>query len=103
VSDIKICTEDVFELRNPANPPPGEDPPTLLLEAGIWTTADGKKSGISVSAFGELAPLLEPRDAKRLAKWLENAADILSGEKKKHNDRKGPKKRRDYEDDEFEY
>lgn len=103
MSDIKICTEDMFELRNPRAVPQGEDPPTLLLEAGTWNTGDGQKSGISVSAFGEFAPLIEPRDAKRLAKWLEAAADLLSGEKKKNGDRRGPKKRRDDEDDDFEY
>lgn len=103
MSDIKMNTDDVFELQNAGKYAKNEEPPTLLFEAGLWDTADGQKSGISVSAFGELAPLIEPRDAKRLAKWLEAAADMLSGERRKNGERKGQKKRRDDEDDAFEY
>lgn len=102
MSDIKINTEDLFELRN-ASESKDEEPPTLLLEVGMWHTPNGDKSGISVSAFGEMAPLVEPRDALRLARWLEAAVELLSGEKKKHNERRGQKKRRSDEDEEFEY
>jgi hypothetical protein len=102
VSDIKISTGDMFELVNPILAQEGDEAPTLLLEAGVWKTNDGSnKSGISVSTFGELAPLIEPQDARRLAKWLLSAADELSGEKRLKN-RKGPK-RTHYEDDDDNY
>lgn len=99
MSDIKTSTGDLFELVNPIQVREGEDPPTLLMEMGIWKTPDGtNKSGISVSTFGELSPLVEPQDARRLAKWLLAAADELCGEKKP----KRPKRPR-YEDDDENY
>lgn len=102
MSDIKMNTPDLFELRNSGEQQKDEEPPTLLMEVGMWNTPTGQKSGISVSTFGELAPLVEPRDALRLARWLEAAAETLSGEKR-NNDRRGQKKRRDNEDEDFEY
>lgn len=99
VSDIKTITPDFFEIVNPFVAAKGEDPPTLLLEVGIWKTDKGNKSGISVSAFGELAPLIEPQDARRLAKWLLAAADELSGEKKSKEKRGSKRAHWDDEDD----
>ena len=99
MSDIKHNTRDLFELVNPVKVSAGEDAPTLLLEAGIWNTADGNKSGISISTFGELAPLIEPQDARRLAKWLSAAADELSGEKRGKQRNGGKRPRYDDDDD----
>lgn len=100
MSDIKTNIPDLFELQNTWQTAKGdEDAPVLLLESGVWHTQKGEKSGISVSVFGDIAPLVEPRDAIRLAKWLLAAAEALSGEK--HQERRnGQKKRRHYDDDE---
>lgn len=101
VSDIRLYTDDTLELQNPVAEQKGEEPPTLLFEVGVWNMPTGQKSGIAVSAFGELAPLIEPQDARRLAKWLLAAADTLSGEKKQKG-RKGPRRAHwDDEDDAY--
>lgn len=101
MSDIKTITKGMLELINPVTVQNEEDRPMLLLEVGLWKTQDGNKSGISVSTFGELAPIIEPQDARRLAKWLLAAADELSGEKKQ-KDRKGPRRAHwDDEDDAY--
>lgn len=100
MSDIRINAADLFELRNNWQPDKnGEEKPTLSLEAGIWTTDVGDKSGVLISTFGALSPLIEPRDAVRLAKWLMAAAETLSGEKTQEK-RSGQKKRRYDEEDE---
>lgn len=71
---------DIFELRNDIPVPEGEEQPTLLLESGTWNTRQGTISGISVSTFGDVAPLVSPTEARKLAKWLQRAADELEGD-----------------------
>ncbi len=103
MSDIKINTGDTFELVNPIQVKAGEERPTLLMEVGIWATPDGtNKSGVSISTFGELSPLVEPQDVRRMAKWLMAAADELCGEKNAKN-RKGSKRTHYEEDDDENY
>lgn len=102
MSDIKKNLPTIFELVN-ACEDAKDNPPTLLLSAGIWKTEKGDKSGISISAFGEFDPLVEPQDARRLAKWLLAAADDLSGEKKQKERKNNKKPRYDDEDDRYSY
>jgi hypothetical protein len=91
-------TPDLFELKNPDGQ--DNDPPTLLVEVGAWKDEKGvQQSGVSVAVYGALAPLLSAGDARKFAKWLLKAADELEGAGKTP-ERKGQKKRRDFEDDE---
>lgn len=96
MSDIKINADDVFELRNPASKEAPNDPPTLSCEMGVWDSGNGSKSGVTIATYGELSPLVEPHDVRRLAKWLNAAADALMGEKQS----KKRKNNRHYEEDE---
>lgn len=94
-------TADSFELQNidPAKKN-DDEPPTLLAEMGTWRAPAGDQSGVSITVYGELSPLLSVSDARKLAKWLLRAADELEGDTNKHSDRRGQKKRREFEDDE---
>ena len=97
MSDIKINVADVFKLQNPLSKDVQHDPPTLICEAGVWDSGDGMKSGVLIATSGELSPLVEPQDVRRLAKWLNAAADEMTGEKQNHKRRKN---NRHYEEDE---
>jgi hypothetical protein len=70
---------DIFELRNDVLVAEGEDQPTFLAEAGTWNTKTGRVTGISVSTFGDVAPIVSPTEARKLAKWLVRAAEDLDG------------------------
>jgi hypothetical protein len=71
---------DLFELRNDVPVAEGEDPPTVLVEAGTWKTHTGNATGIAITTYGDLAALLSPNEARKLAKWLMKTAERLEGE-----------------------
>lgn len=99
MSSIINQTADIFELQNVNAAQKEADPPTLLAEAGTWRSPLGNQSGVSVTVYGDMAPLLSVGDARKFAKWLLRAADELEGESK-GAERKGQKKRREFEEDE---
>jgi len=70
--------------------------PTLSVQAGDWDAGDHVESGIVFDTFGEQAPILSAADARKLAKWLTRAADIVDGVK---NYDKKSKPRHHYEED----
>lgn len=72
--------------------------PTLSVQAGDWEVNDHTESGIVFDTYGEQAPILTPADARKLAKWLNRAADLLDGVKHHNNDKKN-KTRHHYEAD----
>lgn len=94
---VKINTPDLLEIVNECSPEKG-DPPTLLIEFGTWKTETGNQTGIAVEVFGDQAPLLGPGEARRLSKWLLQAAERMDGSRGPA--RRGQKKRRHDEDDE---
>jgi hypothetical protein len=63
-----------------------ENSPTLSVQAGDWEVEDHVESGVVFDAYGPQPPLLTPADARKLAKWLQRAADSLEGVK--HSDKK---------------
>ena len=72
--------DDIFELRNDVPVAKGEDQPTVLVEAGTWKTDNGNTTGIAVTTYGDIAALVSPNEARKLAKWLMRAADKLEGD-----------------------
>jgi hypothetical protein len=68
-----------------------KDIPTLVLQSGDWQVDDHVEAGIVVDTFGPQPPILTSADARKLAKWLNRAADNLDGvknsDKKKHRHR----------------
>lgn len=55
--------------------------PTLCIQAGDWDVGDHIENGIVFDTFGDQAPILSAADARKLAKWLTRAADIVDGGK----------------------
>lgn len=74
-----------------------KDAPTLLIEAGDWDAGDHVESGIVFDASGNQTPMLSAADARKLAKWLSRAADIVEGVK--HPDKKNKSRHFRYEVD----
>jgi hypothetical protein len=99
MSSIINQTADLFELKSVEKAQDGAETSTLLAEAGAWNSPSGKQSGVSVTVYGDLSPLLSTGEARKFAKWLLRAADELEGEAR-HADRRGQKKRRFDEDEE---
>lgn len=71
--------------------------PTLSVQAGDWEAGDHIEAGIVFDTFGDQAPMLTAADARKLAKWLTRAADIVEGVK--HSDKKNKTRHRYEEDD----
>lgn len=76
-----------------------ENSPTLAVQAGDWEVGDHVESGIVFDTYGPQPPLLTSADARKLAKWLNRAADSLDGVK--HSDKKN-KHRHHYEQDDID-
>lgn len=76
-----------------------KESPTLAVQAGDWEAGDHVESGIAFDTYGPQPPLLTPADARKLAKWLNRAADSLDGVK--HSDKKN-KHRHHYEQDDID-
>lgn len=59
----------------------GKDRPTLLMQSGEWQNDTGVETGITVDVTGDEVPILTADNARKLAKWLQRAADTLDGVK----------------------
>lgn len=103
MATVVVNQPDLIEFRNivPTSP---SDSPALVVQAGTWQSETGgpEEAGI-VFDIGASAvpPLLNPTDARKLAKWLLRAADQLEGVGSNH--KKKNNKRHWDEDDEDEY
>ena len=96
---IKVSTPDLFEVVNNVPGKPETDLPTLSAELGIWQFDDGEQTGINFDVFGFRAPILSAAEARRLSKWLMQAAEAIDGSRAA-DARRGRKKRRYDEEDE---
>ena len=78
------------------------DSPTLNVQCGSWEFESAPVAGVVFDVLGDHTPILTAQDARKLAKWLNRAADALDGVKQ--FGKKG-KSRRHYEeaDDVDEY
>jgi len=100
VATIAVNRPDLIEFKNIATGVAPADAPTVTAQAGFWQIDSHKEKGIVIDVFGDEPPLLTSSDARKLAKWLNKAADDLDGTKGE----KSNKKRRQWEDeDEYEY
>lgn len=105
MATVVVNKPDHIEFTNIAPSPAAiEQAPTLVVQAGNWETTGGGRgeAGIIFEAYGVELPILTPADARKLAKWLNRAADELEGVHKKSNKHK---QQRHYEldDDENTY
>lgn len=101
MANLRTNTSDEIEFQNLRPGLALDKLPYILAQLGDWEMGNAVESGIVIDAAGTnaYAPILSSADARKLAKWLTKAADILDGvQDKKH------KKRTHYEqDDEPEY
>lgn len=90
MATVVVNKPDQIEFTNITPTVAGEEPPTLTVQAGNWQTATGGRgeTGIVFDAYGTELPILTPNDARKLAKWLNRAADDLEGGHKKNNKNK---------------
>jgi hypothetical protein len=81
VATVVVNTPDHIEFKNVIAVNTQDDSPTVSFQAGDWDAGSHTESGITVDVFGAQLPLLSPADARKLAKWLNRAADELEGVK----------------------
>jgi len=97
VATIVVNQPDHIEFKNVTAGETVDNAPTVLAQAGNWEITAGRgEAGVMFDVYGSAAPILTPVDARKLAKWLNRAADELEGSRKKPNK---SKQRRHYEDD----
>lgn len=104
MSNLRIHTPDEIEFQNNRPGVPATALPYVTAQLGEWEMGDAVETGIIVDAGGteKYAPILSATDARKLAKWLNNAADTIEGLPNTTN--KKHKKRTYYEqDDEPDY
>lgn len=91
---------DFIFFANRAAQPEDANLPALVVEFGELSDADSQPlSGVIFSIEGDYSPVLSSRDARKLSKWLDRAADSLDGISASP---KGKKKRRHKYDEEDE-
>lgn len=104
MANLRINTPYEIEFQNFRHKVATTDLPYISAQLGDWQMGDSAESGIVIAAAGtgNYMPILSAADARKLAKWLNNAADTLDGTPKTTN--KKHKKRSYYEeDDENDY
>lgn len=99
MATISLNTADAIEFKNilPARPTK-DDTPTVLAQVGEWEIGTAVETGILIDAYGpeDRPPILTANDARKLAKWLNRAADRLDEAQAQPK----KKKRQHYRDDE---
>lgn len=89
MATIVVNKPDHIEFKNVTTSEAVDNAPTVLAQAGNWEVAAGRgEAGVMFDVYGTAAPILTPADARKLAKWLNRAADELEGTRKKSNKNK---------------
>lgn len=89
MATVAINSPDIIQFVNISGQKTSGDP-TIIFQSGEWGTDKHSESGIVVDVSGEQLPLLDASNARKLARWLERAADALDGVKH-HNNKKRSK------------
>jgi len=85
-----VNTADSLQICNPDATIAPEAVPNLIIQLIIDT-------GVCFDVTGDMMPLLTANDARKVAKWLNKAAERLDGTKTAK--RKGQKKAHDWDED----
>lgn len=101
MATVVANTPDLIEFKNILAGADPKESPTVVVQAGNWDAGGHSESGIAIDVYGAQAPLLTPADARKLAKWLNKAADELEGPKA--SKKPGHKQRHYEEDDDNNY
>lgn len=94
MAQIVINTADSLQLCNPQPSLQPDQVPTLILQL------ETRDSGIYFDVTGENMPILTAHDARKVAKWLNKAADLMDGTKSPK--RKGQRKAAEWDTDELD-
>jgi hypothetical protein len=95
VATVVVNTPDAIEFAN-ISENAKQNQPTLSVQVGEWEADNRVDVGVVVDTYGSQLPILTSNDARKLAKWLVRAADILDGVK---NSAKKSRPRTHYEVD----
>lgn len=95
-----INTPDTIEFRTSIPDAPKDPIPFVSIQLGTWELTSRTDTGIIIDSGGDTnySPVLSASDARKLAKWLNRAADELEGISVKKNN----KKKHHYEEDDDE-
>jgi len=93
VATLELNTADEISFRNVIMDAKVVDYPALSAQLGIWELGQQTETGIVIDAIN--GPVLSPNNARKLAKWLTDAADQLDGS----STSKKNKRRQHWEDD----
>jgi hypothetical protein len=103
VANLRINTPDEIEFQNFRQGIAAENLPYMSAQLGDWEIGDSVEAGIVIDAgsSANYPPILSASDARKLAKWLNRAADALDNVD--NSAKKRNKKRSHYaEDDDTE-
>lgn len=102
MATLSLNTADAIEFKNMRPDISAHDAPVVLVQVGEWDMGKTAEAGVIVDAYGTdtYTPILTANDARKLAKWLNRAADILDNAA---NAPKKNKKRTHYEEDDEPY
>lgn len=103
MATLRINTPDEIEFQNFRADVSRTEVPYVIAQVGEWEMGAGVEAGIVVNAVGteKYSPILSALDARKLAKWLNKAADALDGSTENH--KKKPKRAYYEQDDESNY
>lgn len=98
MATVAVNTPENIQFVN-AEAVPVKNAPTLMVQSGDWQIGPHVEPGVVFDVSGDEAPMLTANDVRKLAKWLNRAADNLDGLK---NSEKKRKTRQHYESDDEE-
>lgn len=98
MANISLNTPDAIEFKNVVIGTAANTYPSLLAQVGSWEVAGKLETGVALDSDG--GPVLSANDARKLAKWLNRAADALDGETSAQ--KKPAKRHHHYEEDDDE-
>lgn len=81
LSVVTLHTPDTIEIRNHVVVPDGKDYPSVLMHSATWQIDDQCVPGIAVEVFGARAPVICAEEARVLAAWLNEAAELIESQK----------------------
>jgi hypothetical protein len=100
VANITVNSANTIQFVNGPGKETAETP-TAIFQVGDWDAGSYVESGIMVDVGGAEAPLLSAANARKLAKWLTRAADLLEQTGNSSSQKKRNKYLRDEDDEEF--
>lgn len=99
MANLRINTPDEIEFQNFRPGVAADNLPYMSAQLGDWEIGASVEAGVVIDSGGSSSypPILSANDARKLAKWLNRAADVLDNSD--NSAKKRNKKRSHYADD----